>query len=234
MSFPWRWGRITFEDGISRPWPWALLLWSSWEWPAGLLQPPWWGRQLAGLLTIIKSCLHRALWQFKGRDFCDGKHLRNELGDMAFESIPAGALGLYTYYERLAKGFVSWWPGAENSLWNIYRGMILQPWPMRPPRSAESGMWWTSTKQQRRNSSTFRICDGDCLWGRWGTRGSDPGNNWLILHKVSNFFRDDNQFPIRNESTFGWLDGSYLFQDLIDEAVVDIDATWIGSGKVSG
>jgi len=29
------------------------------------------------------------------------------------------------------------------------------------------------------------------------------------------------------------LDGSYLFQDLIDETVLDIDPTRIGSGKVS-
>ncbi len=30
--------------------------------------------------------------------------LRRELGDQAFERLPAGALGLYTYYERLAQG----------------------------------------------------------------------------------------------------------------------------------
>jgi hypothetical protein len=30
--------------------------------------------------------------------------LRRELGDSVFETLPAGALGLYTYYERLAQG----------------------------------------------------------------------------------------------------------------------------------
>jgi glutamate synthase domain-containing protein 2 len=30
--------------------------------------------------------------------------LRHELGDTVFETLPAGALGLYTYYERLAQG----------------------------------------------------------------------------------------------------------------------------------
>jgi len=30
--------------------------------------------------------------------------LRRELGDQAFERLPAGALGLYTYYERLGQG----------------------------------------------------------------------------------------------------------------------------------
>jgi hypothetical protein len=30
--------------------------------------------------------------------------VRRELGDEVFETLPAGALGLYTYYERLAQG----------------------------------------------------------------------------------------------------------------------------------
>ncbi|MBE3134207.1 MAG: hypothetical protein IMZ55_12080 [Acidobacteria bacterium] len=30
--------------------------------------------------------------------------LRRELGDDAFEKLPGGAIGLYTYYERLAQG----------------------------------------------------------------------------------------------------------------------------------
>ncbi len=30
--------------------------------------------------------------------------LRHELGDDAFEKLPTGAIGLYTYYERLAQG----------------------------------------------------------------------------------------------------------------------------------
>jgi len=36
--------------------------------------------------------------------FVTATHLRHELGDAAFEALPAGALGLYTYYERLAQG----------------------------------------------------------------------------------------------------------------------------------
>ncbi len=36
--------------------------------------------------------------------FVTAAHLRHELGDTLFETIPAGALGLYTYYERLAQG----------------------------------------------------------------------------------------------------------------------------------
>lgn len=36
--------------------------------------------------------------------FVTAGHLRRELGDVEFEKIPAGALGLYTYYERLDQG----------------------------------------------------------------------------------------------------------------------------------
>ncbi|MFC1462814.1 FMN-binding glutamate synthase family protein [Verrucomicrobiota bacterium] len=36
--------------------------------------------------------------------FVTATDLRNELGDKEFEKLPAGALGLYTYYERLAQG----------------------------------------------------------------------------------------------------------------------------------
>jgi glutamate synthase domain-containing protein 2 len=36
--------------------------------------------------------------------FVTATALRHELGDEVFETLPAGALGLYTYYERLAQG----------------------------------------------------------------------------------------------------------------------------------
>jgi len=36
--------------------------------------------------------------------FVTAAALRQELGDEVFETLPAGALGLYTYYERLAQG----------------------------------------------------------------------------------------------------------------------------------
>ncbi len=40
----------------------------------------------------------------KDEIFVTASHLRHELGDKEFDRIPAGALGLYTYYERLAQG----------------------------------------------------------------------------------------------------------------------------------
>ena len=36
--------------------------------------------------------------------FVTARALRKELGDIAFEKLPTGAIGLYTYYERLAQG----------------------------------------------------------------------------------------------------------------------------------
>jgi glutamate synthase domain-containing protein 2 len=40
----------------------------------------------------------------KDEIFVTASDLRKELGDKEFEKIPTGALGLYTYYERLAQG----------------------------------------------------------------------------------------------------------------------------------
>jgi glutamate synthase domain-containing protein 2 len=40
----------------------------------------------------------------KDEIFVTAAHLRQELGDKEFESLPTGAIGLYTYYERLAQG----------------------------------------------------------------------------------------------------------------------------------
>ena len=40
----------------------------------------------------------------KDEIFVTAGTLRKELGDAEFESLPTGALGLYTYYERLAQG----------------------------------------------------------------------------------------------------------------------------------
>ncbi len=40
----------------------------------------------------------------KDEIFVTAQHLRHELGNDVFEALPTGALGLYTYYERLAQG----------------------------------------------------------------------------------------------------------------------------------
>jgi glutamate synthase domain-containing protein 2 len=46
--------------------------------------------------------------------FVTATHLRNELGLEQFEQLPTGALGLYTYYERLAQGLRQLMAGARK------------------------------------------------------------------------------------------------------------------------
>jgi len=46
--------------------------------------------------------------------FVSAANLREELGDEEFERIPAGALGLYTYYERLAQGLRQFMCGSRK------------------------------------------------------------------------------------------------------------------------
>jgi len=54
--------------------------------------------------------------------FVTAAHLRHELGDSAFEKIPTGALGLYTYFERLAQGLRQFMAGCRKfSLEHISR-----------------------------------------------------------------------------------------------------------------
>ncbi|ROL60978.1 FMN-binding glutamate synthase family protein [Bacteroidetes/Chlorobi group bacterium ChocPot_Mid] len=50
----------------------------------------------------------------KDEVFVTSKDLRKELGDKEFEKIPTGAIGLYTYYERLAQGLRQLMTGARK------------------------------------------------------------------------------------------------------------------------
>jgi glutamate synthase domain-containing protein 2 len=57
--------------------------------------------------------------------FVTASALRKELGDTEFEKIPTGALGLYTYYERLAQGIRQLMAGSRKfSLEHISRDDI--------------------------------------------------------------------------------------------------------------
>jgi glutamate synthase domain-containing protein 2 len=46
--------------------------------------------------------------------FVTARSLRKELGEEEFERLPAGALGLYTYYERLAQGLRQFMAGSRK------------------------------------------------------------------------------------------------------------------------
>jgi glutamate synthase domain-containing protein 2 len=61
----------------------------------------------------------------KDEIFVTASSLRQELGDEAFERLPTGALGLYTYYERLAQGLRQLMAGSRKfSLTHITRDDI--------------------------------------------------------------------------------------------------------------
>ncbi|MCX6646355.1 MAG: FMN-binding glutamate synthase family protein [bacterium] len=50
----------------------------------------------------------------KDKIFVTAAHLRKELGDAEFEKLPTGAIGLYTYYERLAQGLRQMMAGSRR------------------------------------------------------------------------------------------------------------------------
>jgi len=50
----------------------------------------------------------------KDEIFVTASSLRKELGDSEFEKLPTGALGLYTYYERLAQGLRQFMAGSRK------------------------------------------------------------------------------------------------------------------------
>ncbi len=50
----------------------------------------------------------------KDEIFVTAPELRKELGDDEFERLPTGAIGLYTYYERLAQGLRQLMCGARK------------------------------------------------------------------------------------------------------------------------
>ena len=61
----------------------------------------------------------------KDEIFVTASALRQELGDEEFEKLPTGALGLYTYYERLAQGLRQLMAGSRKfSLEHIARDDI--------------------------------------------------------------------------------------------------------------
>jgi len=66
----------------------------------------------------------------KDEVFVTSAHLRKELGDAEFEKLPAGAIGLYTYYERLAQGLRQLMAGCRKfSLDHISRDDLVSLTP---------------------------------------------------------------------------------------------------------
>jgi glutamate synthase domain-containing protein 2 len=98
-------GGFTFEDGIFK----ALAMGAPFVKLVGMARGP-----IAAAMvgkTIGRAIDNREVPVYIGRFgnskdeiFVTASSLRKELGDREFEKIPTGALGLYTYYERLAQG----------------------------------------------------------------------------------------------------------------------------------
>jgi glutamate synthase domain-containing protein 2 len=98
-------GGFTFEDGIFK----ALAMGAPFVKLVGMARGP-----IAAAMvgkTIGRAIDSHQVPVYVGRFgnskdeiFVTASPLRKELGDVEFEKIPTGALGLYTYYERLAQG----------------------------------------------------------------------------------------------------------------------------------
>jgi glutamate synthase domain-containing protein 2 len=98
-------GGFTFEDGIFK----ALAMGAPFVKLIGMARAP-----IAA--AMVGKTIGRAIesqqipvyierfGRSKNEIFVTASSLRKELGDKEFEKIPSGALGLYTYYERLAQG----------------------------------------------------------------------------------------------------------------------------------
>jgi glutamate synthase domain-containing protein 2 len=98
-------GGFTFEDGIFK----ALAMGAPFVKLVGMARAPLAAAMVGKTIgrAIDNQLIPVYIERFghsKDEIFVTASSLRKELGDMEFEKIPTGALGLYTYYERLAQG----------------------------------------------------------------------------------------------------------------------------------
>ena len=98
-------GGFTFEDGIFK----ALAMGAPFVKLVGMARAPLAAAMVGKTIgraidnQLIPVYIER-LGHSKDEIFVTASSLRKELGDMEFEKIPTGAIGLYTYYKRLAQG----------------------------------------------------------------------------------------------------------------------------------
>jgi hypothetical protein len=98
-------GGFTFEDQIFK----GLALGAPFVRLVGMARSPIAAAMVGKTIgkTIDEGILPVYVERFgrtKDEIFVTASELRKELGDEAFDKVPTGALGLYTYYERLAQG----------------------------------------------------------------------------------------------------------------------------------
>ena len=132
-------GGFTFEDGIFK----ALAMNAPFAKLVGMARAPIAAAMVGKTIgrTIENNQVPVYIERFghsKDDIFVTASSLRSELGDAEFEKIPTGALGLYTYYERLAQGLRQLMAGSRNfSLEYISRGDIAA---LTPEASSISGI----------------------------------------------------------------------------------------------
>ena len=98
-------GGFTFEDQIFK----ALSLGAPFVKLVGMARAPiaaaMVGKTIGRTIEQNQVPVYVARFGYtKDEIFVTAAELRHELGDKEFEKIPTGALGIYTYYERLAQG----------------------------------------------------------------------------------------------------------------------------------
>jgi len=108
-------GGFTFEDQIFK----ALALGAPFVKLVGMARSPIAAAMVGKTIgkTIDAQELPVYVERFgrtKDEIFVTAPELRKELGDEEFEKLPTGAIGLYTYYERLAQGLRQLMSGARK------------------------------------------------------------------------------------------------------------------------
>jgi glutamate synthase domain-containing protein 2 len=98
-------GGFTFEDGIFK----GLALGAPFVKLVGMARAPIAAAMVGKTIGMAIDAHQLPVYverfgSSKDEVFVTASELRKELGDKEFEELPAGALGLYTYYERLAQG----------------------------------------------------------------------------------------------------------------------------------
>ena len=132
-------GGFTFEDGIFK----ALAMNAPFAKLVGMARAPIAAAMVGKTIgrTIQNNQVPVYIERFgRSKDdiFVTANSLRSELGDAEFEKIPTGALGLYTYYERLAQGLRQFMAGSRKfSLEHISRDDIAA---LTPEAASISGI----------------------------------------------------------------------------------------------
>ncbi len=108
-------GGFTFEDQIFK----GLALGAPYVKMIGMARAPiaaaMVGKTIGKTITEQQIPVYiERFGQSKDEIFVTAAHLRHKLGDQAYEKLPTGAIGLYTYYERLAQGLRQFMAGSRK------------------------------------------------------------------------------------------------------------------------